>query len=93
MYEKLYGKSGINENSGSASSIEQSLFYKMIYVGKVSSRFEFFGEIFVYRLVPEKIVVVPGRVSNILSNTYLFKKIYRIKQLKNFKKLLFKHCY
>jgi superfamily II DNA/RNA helicase len=52
-------------------------------VGKVSSRFEFFGEIFAYRLVPEKIVVVPGRASNILSNVYLSKKFYRTKRLKN----------
>ncbi len=45
------------------------------YVGKVSSRFEFFAEIFADRLVPEKIMVVPDRASNILSNAYLLKKI------------------
>jgi hypothetical protein len=48
------------------------------HVGKVSSGIEFFGEIFVYRLVPD-------RASNVLSNAYLSRKNYREQRLKNSK--------
>jgi hypothetical protein len=49
------------------------VFSIIIHVDKVSSRFEFFGELFAYRLVLENILVVLGRESNILSNAYLSK--------------------
>ncbi len=55
------------------------------YVGKVSNRFELFGEIFAERLVSKKIWVMSNRVSNILRNAYLSKKVYREKRLKNTK--------
>ncbi len=48
------------------------------HVGKVSSGIKFFGEIFVYRLVPD-------RASNVLSNAYLSRKNYREQSLKNSK--------
>jgi hypothetical protein len=51
-------------------------------VGKVSSGFEYFGKIFAHQLVPNKIMIVPDRESNILSNTYLSKKTYLEKRLK-----------
>jgi hypothetical protein len=60
------------------------------HVGKVRV-FEFFGEIFAYRLVPEKIVVVPDRASNILSNAHLFIKKLSYQTTKKFKKVLLKH--
>ncbi len=38
----------------------------VINVGKMSSRFTYFGKIFAYELMSRKILVVPNRASNIL---------------------------
>ncbi len=65
--------------------IQKKFERSIVDVSKVSSRFAFFGEIFAYRLVPKKILVVPDRVSNTLSNAYLSKKFYCDKRLKNSK--------
>jgi hypothetical protein len=69
------------------------VFFNVFDVGEVSGRFEFLGETFAYRLVPKYIVIVPGRVSNMLSNAYVLEKFYRTKRLRKFKKLLLKHYF
>ena len=58
-------------------------------VGKVSSRFEYFREIFVIRLVSTKLMTVSDRASNILQIRSPSKTFYHEKNPKNFKKLVF----
>jgi hypothetical protein len=61
-------------------------------VGKVSNGFAFFEKIFVHRLVPQKIIVVLDRASNILSNAHLSKEIIA-KTAKKYEILLFRLCF
>jgi hypothetical protein len=52
-------------------------------VGKVSSGFDFFREIFAHRSVSKKIITVSNRATNIPSNACLSKKLHRNKEPKN----------